>query len=307
MFLIFSSASSAAQNPFIELRYPLECKKLRNCGIAFYYDHKGKDYLCGHRTKPAHDGTDFGFFTEQEVSAGIPVLASAGGEVYRIENVSNIIPGGGESCGTGVAISHANGWSTQYCHLKEKSLRVKKGDKVIAGQTLGLVGKSGLSDFYHMHMVVAFKNKPIDPFAFARKAASCYSGPVLFKPPILYKRHMVVASGFTDKSADYDYKDILSTGRLPNPNRRGLLISYIYILGMERGDRVETTITAPNGQETTHLSKPLKVAKPAFAHFFGEDKPPKNKRSGRFRVRFEIYNNDNNLVLEHEAQIDFGA
>lgn len=292
-----AQAANAASNPFIELKFPLDCKKSRNCRIAYYYDHKGKDYLCGHRAKPSHDGTDFGFFTEEEINAGIPVLASAPGEVYRI--------GADESCGTGVAISHANGWSTQYCHLKKGSLRVKKGDSVKAGQPLGLVGKTGLSDFYHLHMTLAFKNKPVDPFAFGRKSAGCYSGPPLFRPSILYKRHMVVAAGFTDKSDDYDFKDILATGKLPKPDRTKLLISYIYLLGMERGDRIETTITGPGGYEITHLSKPLRENKPAFAHFFGDGKKPKNKRSGRFRVRFEIYNNDNNLVLEHSAEIVF--
>lgn len=306
-FLAYPANLSAAQNIFIELLFPLRCKSSNNCGVAFYYDHKGQDYLCGHRTKPGHDGTDFGFFTEREVNAGIPVIASAAGEVYRVERGSNIKNGAQESCGTGVAISHANGWSTQYCHLRKGSLRVKKGDKVKAGQLVGLVGKSGLSDFYHLHMAVAFKNKPVDPFSFARKGSGCDPGPPLFKPAIRYKRHMAVAAGFTDKSEEYDFKDILGEGRLPKPDRRGLLISYIYLLGMEKGDRIETTITDGVGIEITHLSKPLKVPKPAFAHFFGDGNVPKNKRSGRHRVRFEIYNNDNNLVFEHSAEINFGT
>ena len=49
--------------------------------------------------------------------------------------------------GNAVVIDHGNKWVTLYAHLKKGSIRVRPGDIVKAGQTLGLVGLSGLTGF----------------------------------------------------------------------------------------------------------------------------------------------------------------
>jgi len=48
-----------------------------------------------------------------------------------------------------------------YAHLQPGSLRVKKGDKVRRGQTLGLVGNSGNSTEPHLHFHIGNANSPL--------------------------------------------------------------------------------------------------------------------------------------------------
>ncbi len=53
--------------------------------------------------------------------------------------------------GNFVVLDHGNGEFTYYAHLKQGSLKVKKGDRVTAGQQLGQVGNSGDSAWPHLH------------------------------------------------------------------------------------------------------------------------------------------------------------
>ena len=48
-----------------------------------------------------------------------------------------------------------------YAHLQPGSLRVKLGDKVRRGQTLGLVGNSGNSTEPHLHFHITDANSPL--------------------------------------------------------------------------------------------------------------------------------------------------
>lgn len=47
-----------------------------------------------------------------------------------------------------------NGMYFYYGHLKQGSLKVKKGDKVVAGQAIAAIGSSGFSTGYHLHFEV---------------------------------------------------------------------------------------------------------------------------------------------------------
>jgi murein DD-endopeptidase MepM/ murein hydrolase activator NlpD len=48
-------------------------------------------------------------------------------------------------CGNGLVIDHGNGLETQYCHLRQGSLKHAPGAKVAKGHVLGLVGASGMA------------------------------------------------------------------------------------------------------------------------------------------------------------------
>ncbi len=63
--------------------------------------------------------------------------------------------------GNYVIIDIGNGYSAFYAHLIPKSIRVKVGDKVTAGQVIGKVGNSGNSDAPHLHFHIADGNSPI--------------------------------------------------------------------------------------------------------------------------------------------------
>ena len=60
-----------------------------------------------------------------------------------------------------VVVRHFNGLETYYAHLHR--LKVKAGDEVEAGQTVGLGGSSGHSTGSHLHFETRFKGVPFDP------------------------------------------------------------------------------------------------------------------------------------------------
>ncbi|MEK7246332.1 MAG: peptidoglycan DD-metalloendopeptidase family protein, partial [Pseudomonadota bacterium] len=65
-----------------------------------------------------------------------------------------------------IEIDHGNGIRTRYAHL-DKTM-VKKGDKVVFNQVIGLVGNSGRSTGAHLHYEIMFKDKPKNPMNFIK-------------------------------------------------------------------------------------------------------------------------------------------
>lgn len=63
--------------------------------------------------------------------------------------------------GNHVIIKIADGTYALYAHLQPGSLRVKLGDSVKRGQTLGLVGNSGNSTAPHLHFHLSDENSPL--------------------------------------------------------------------------------------------------------------------------------------------------
>ena len=65
-----------------------------------------------------------------------------------------------------VVLRHADGFETLYWHLKEGSVAVRVGQRVVCGEGLGLVGSSGYSTVPHLHFEVSDADGVrVDPFA----------------------------------------------------------------------------------------------------------------------------------------------
>lgn len=100
---------------------------------------------------------------------GLPeIIAHSDGEVYAINDGMNNKLGttGVLSYGNYVQIKHPNNMFTLYAHLK-KGLKVKKGDKVVKGQILGVEGDSGNANGIHLHFEVRNNdNYVIDPTSY---------------------------------------------------------------------------------------------------------------------------------------------
>ena len=58
-------------------------------------------------------------------------------------------------------VRHFNGLETYYAHLHR--IKVKPGEEVEAGESLGLGGSSGHSTGSHLHFETRFKGVPFDP------------------------------------------------------------------------------------------------------------------------------------------------
>jgi murein DD-endopeptidase MepM/ murein hydrolase activator NlpD len=84
---------------------------------------------------------------------GTEILAAREGYVTEIKQDSNIgCPS--EACvsqGNFVRIIHSDGTIAEYYHLKYNGAKVKTGDKVEKGQTIGLSGNTGWSSGPHLH------------------------------------------------------------------------------------------------------------------------------------------------------------
>ncbi len=63
--------------------------------------------------------------------------------------------------GNVVVIMHPNGLETVYAHLHK--FKVKAGDVVLSGQTIGLGGSTGHSTGSHLHFEVRYKGQALNP------------------------------------------------------------------------------------------------------------------------------------------------
>jgi murein DD-endopeptidase MepM/ murein hydrolase activator NlpD len=96
-----------------------------------------------------HDGLDYG------VGCGTPIVAAAAGTVA--------FAAADPVYGHQIVVEHAGDLETRYGHMYADGLRVEVGDRVQAGQVIGVVGSDGASTGCHLHFTVAQHGQPIDP------------------------------------------------------------------------------------------------------------------------------------------------
>jgi murein DD-endopeptidase MepM/ murein hydrolase activator NlpD len=128
------------------------------------------------RLRPTHRGVDLMSFR------GTPIRAAAEGTV--VEVVCDINPGAScdvsgspstRGCGWYVKIAHPGRVATLYCHMLRRP-SVSVGQRVSAGQIIGLVGSSGRSSFPHLHFETHVNAPPtsdlaaVDPIGFMASA-----------------------------------------------------------------------------------------------------------------------------------------
>jgi murein DD-endopeptidase MepM/ murein hydrolase activator NlpD len=97
---------------------------------------------------------------------GVDMAAAEGTPFYAAGDGTVIEAGPMNGYGNAVMIEHADGTITVYGH--EEKYLVQKGEKVKAGQLIGLVGSEGESTGYHLHFEIRVgsengdKTDPID-------------------------------------------------------------------------------------------------------------------------------------------------
>lgn len=94
-----------------------------------------------------------------DIIGGSQIVAVTSGTVVIAQNSQG-------GYGTAVKIDHRNGTFSLYAHLVEGSLRVEKGQNVIAGQALGVMGDTGDSEGVHLHFEYWEGGVPVNPFPF---------------------------------------------------------------------------------------------------------------------------------------------
>lgn len=258
------SASVVGAAPVLE--QPIDCALGETCFIQNYVDSdpsdQAADYACGGLSYDGHDGTDFALPTLADIRRQVTVLAAAPGVVAGLRDgmpdiaITETTRGdvAGRECGNGVAIDHGDGWVSQYCHMKQGSIAVKKGQNVAAGDPLGHVGLSGLTQFPHLHIALRHQGQVIDPFAPSGAPNSCgTSGPdSLWASPPDYVPGGLLQSGFD--TAIPAYLDVFAgtTRHAPLARTAPALVLFAYGYGSRIGDAITFSITGPDGFQFDH-------------------------------------------------------
>jgi murein DD-endopeptidase MepM/ murein hydrolase activator NlpD len=107
----------------------------------------------GLRNDPLGGGAGFHPGVDLDATSGTPIHAAGAGIV--------VVAGDCGGYGNCVVIDHGSSLATLYGH--QSGVLVQVGEHVDAGQTIGLVGSTGMSTGPHLHFEVRLHGLPIDP------------------------------------------------------------------------------------------------------------------------------------------------
>lgn len=93
--------------------------------------------------------------------SGVDLKTKPNDEIYAAFDGEVVASGPYYGYGNCIRIKHAYGLETLYSHQSKNM--VKKGDKVKAGQVIGLTGRTGRATTEHLHFEVFFGGKRLDP------------------------------------------------------------------------------------------------------------------------------------------------
>ncbi len=260
-----------AQAGAFDLAFPLDCTLGESCFIQQFVDHDpgpaAQDYTCGPLSYEGHEGTDFALPSLAAMQAGVTVRAAAAGVVLGLRDgmpdIASNDPAApdlrGRDCGNGVVLDHGDGWQTQYCHMKQGSVTVEKGQRVETGGTLGQVGMSGRAEFPHLHVTLRQGETVVDPFDTDADLATCGQPPTgVWAPALPYQPGGLIALGITTEVPEF----AAIKGGLPQagvlPVKAPALVVWAYAFGGRAGDEIVFALTGPEGavvSETVVLEK----------------------------------------------------
>lgn len=133
-------------DPFtITNTFELDLEKIEK--TAWAYPLPGAKVISPYGGKRRHSGVDLKTRPNDEIVAAFDGTVVASGPFYGYGNC--------------IRIRHAYGFETLYSHQSRN--KVKKGDKVKAGQVIGLTGRTGRATTEHLHFEVSFDGRRLDP------------------------------------------------------------------------------------------------------------------------------------------------
>ncbi|MEP2716005.1 M23 family metallopeptidase [Pseudophaeobacter sp.] len=255
------------------LNWPVDCSLGETCHIQQYVDHDpspgARDYQCRPLSYSGHKGTDIALPYLSDMQEGVAVLAAAPGVVQGLRDVmpdvysteENAAALQGRECGNGVVLGHEGGWETQYCHMRQGSIRVEKGQRVAAGTPLGEVGLSGRTQFPHLHLSLRHNGQVVDPFAPLGPEA-CPAGTdaiaevtvtnSLWADPIPYQPGGFLGTGFSTHVPEFQAIKSGTAGSQRLTTESPALVFWAYAFGGQKGDRIRLSISGPRGEFSVH-------------------------------------------------------
>lgn len=309
--LSFSLAMASLQMPSTDAApafgFPVECTVGQSCLIQKLVDHdpgpERRDYRCGVLTTNGHDGIDIRLRTMADMHAGVAVVVAAAGTVLRTRDgepdisIDTRATTDGRDAGNAVVVDHGGGWQTQYSHLRQSSISVRPGQRVVVGERIGLIGLSGNSEFPHLHFTVRHHGKAVDPFVGPDALPLCNvdAPPVSLWEPVAarmlgYEPTAVIAAGL---AAAVPAKAV--TERDPAPGLGGRhepLILWVDAIGARAGDRQLFSIVGPKGQVVHDQQSVVTDGGLSWFAYSGKRAPPAGWPDGRYVGRYRLQRGD---------------
>lgn len=311
--LLFSTAPVLADPPegAPSLAFPVDCHINLDCSVQKYFDHDpgpgAKDFMCGDLVNDKHTGIDIRIPSYVDMRRGVKVLAAAPGVVWRIrdgiEDI-NVREVGAEvvdeyGLGNVVVIDHGNGWRSFYGHMLKGSLTVKEGDHVVAGQQVGLIGLSGLTEFPHVHFMVMHNKTAIDPFTGTASTDPLTCGDTshaLWNPQTLtamaYTPTGPLIAGFSTDKPDAEAASNGAYDKAAYPKTAPTLFFWANYFGMEAGDRQVLRIVGPDGKVIANFDQKAEKGKILMFRYIGVKAPAGGFPPGTYRAEFQLLRGD---------------
>lgn len=111
----------------------------------------------GYRVDPVYGGTRFHAGQDFAADVGYPVYVTGDGVVEKVNY-------GFTGYGNEIIIDHGFGYKTRYAHLSR--IDVAKGMKVLRGDQIGAIGRTGKATGPHLHYEVIYRGNAINPYSY---------------------------------------------------------------------------------------------------------------------------------------------
>lgn len=310
--------------PPIALALPIDCQPGVDCWIVNYVDvdpsENRRDYRCGQMSYDGHKGTDIGLANDALIETDVAVLAAAAGRVVGTRDGEpdagaagiEAAKAAGRECGNGVRIEHGDGWATQYCHLREGSVLVQAGQEVAAGQPLGVVGLSGMTEFPHVHLSLSRDGEMVDPFRGVAGGPECGLGTQpLWDGPTLatldaQQAPVLLDTAFFDGVPDNDEAAAGRAARTELTPDAEAIVLWFRAAGVEPGDTGRVVISAPDGtvviDETATFDRHQSSVYRAFGLRNSQRRFPDGLPLGEWRGRVET-KRDGKITAERTLSV----
>jgi murein DD-endopeptidase MepM/ murein hydrolase activator NlpD len=300
LLLALAGASVAAPASAQSFVLPLDCAVGETCVVQNYVDRDAgagaTDPMCGPLTYNGHDGLDFRA-PSALARRGVRVLAPAAGIVAAVRDgeadgafqASGAGAVEGRDCGNGLRINHEGGWSSQLCHMRAGSLRVRQGDRVTAGQDLGLIGLSGRTEFPHVHLTLRRNDEKIDPITGGALTGACNVAAATpgahwssaARQALGYRGALVFAAGFTGEQPAQGANP--ENGATSASARAPVLLFWALASGPRSGDVLRVRLYGPDGALVAEGTRTQPRDQAQAWTFAGRRTPPAGWPAGTYR------------------------
>ncbi len=199
-------------------------KTIKNHVLKSCAEYCTADYGTRERNYSNHHGMDF----INAKGGACEVIAIADGVVVHIqdgvEGYNAVL-----RAGNYIKIKHENGYCSRYLHLAPDSIKVKVGDKVKAGQVLGMEGGTGYCiprEAVHLHFDIHNGRDYIDPLPYLTGEKTLYkSKPSACTIGIGDSVYLKAGARFSDgtKPFDFVYKTEYDVQKISKDGKEALI------------------------------------------------------------------------------------